>query len=71
MLLLETGRKLLVEEGLGTGVDTLTFKRVFERVEVDTGCGLSNASVIRRVWQNQADYQADVLATIAAAGGSG
>jgi hypothetical protein len=70
-LLLETGRRLLVEEGLGTGVDTLTFKRVFERVEADTGRRLSNASVIRRVWENQADYQADVLATIASQDGLG
>jgi hypothetical protein len=64
-LLLQTGRTLLIEEGLGIGVETLTFKKVFERVEADTGLRLSNASVIRRVWENQADYQADVLATIA------
>jgi hypothetical protein len=70
-LLIETGRTLLVEEGLGTGVDTLTFKRVFERVEADTGRRLSNASIIRRVWENQADYQADVLATIASQDGLG
>jgi hypothetical protein len=70
-LLLETGRTLLMEEGLGVGADTLTFKKVFERVEAETGLRLSNASVIRRVWENQADYQADVLATIAAVDGLG
>jgi hypothetical protein len=70
-LLVQTGRTLLIEEGLGIGTGTLTFKRVFERVEADTGLRLSNASVIRRVWENLADYQADVLATIAAEDGLG
>jgi hypothetical protein len=70
-LLLQTGRAVLIEEGLGIRTDTLTFKRVFERVEADTGLRLSNASIIRRVWDNQADYQADVLASIAAAEGLG
>ncbi len=70
-LLLRTGRAVLIEEGLGIRTDTLTFKRVFERVESDTGLRLSNASIIRRVWDNQADYQADVLASIAASAGLG
>jgi len=70
-LLLETGRTLLIEEGMGTGVDNLTFKRVFDRVAADTGRRISNASVIRRVWENLADYQADVLVTIAAQDGLG
>jgi hypothetical protein len=70
-LLVQTGRLLVIEEGLGIGVETLTFKKVFDRVEAETGVRLSNASVIRRVWQNQADYQADVLATIAVTDGFG
>jgi hypothetical protein len=70
-LLLETGRTVLIEDGLGTRADTLTFKRVFERVEQDTGVRLSNASIIKRVWENQADYQADVLASVAAEEGLG
>jgi hypothetical protein len=70
-LLLETGRTLLIEEGLGTGVDTLSFKRVFERVESDTGRRISNASVIRRAWENQADYQTDVLVSVAQQEGLG
>lgn len=56
---------------MGTGVDNLTFKRVFRRIEADSGRRISNASVIRRVWENQADYQADVLVTIAAQDGLG
>jgi hypothetical protein len=70
-LLLGTGRTVLLEEGLGTRADTLTFKRIFERIEEDTGVRLSNASIIRRVWENQADYQADVLASVAAEEGLG
>ncbi len=64
-LLVESGRAILREEGMGTGAETLTFKRVFERVEQDTGIRLTNASVIKRVWDNQADYQTDVLIAIA------
>jgi len=46
------------------GTDALTFKRVFDRVEQDTGLRLTNASVIRRVWENQAEYHTDVLLDI-------
>ena len=64
-LLLETGRTMLKEEGLSSGAEALTFKRVFERVERDTGTRLTNASVIRRVWDSQADYQSEVLVAVA------
>ena len=64
-LLLETGRSMLRDQGLGNGAEALTFKRVFERVEIETGIRVTNASVIRRVWEKQADFQADVLAAIA------
>ncbi len=60
-LLLDAAQTILREEGLGVGTDGLTFKRVFARVERDTGLRLTNASVIRRVWANQAEYQTDVL----------
>jgi hypothetical protein len=64
-LILEAGQEIVQEEGVETGASNLTFKRVFEHVEKDTGVQLTNASVIRRVWENQADFQADLLATIA------
>jgi hypothetical protein len=60
-LLLDAAQTILREEGLGVGTDGLTFKRVFDRVERDTGLRLTNASVIRRVWENQAEYHTDVL----------
>jgi hypothetical protein len=65
-LFVETGRTILREEGLGAGGETLTFKRVSERVETDTGIRVTNASLIGRVWENQYEYQTDVLATFAA-----
>jgi hypothetical protein len=64
-VMLDAGREILQEEGIETGSSNLTFKRVFDRVERDTGRHLTNASVIRRIWDNQADYQADVLVAIA------
>src|SRR5580704_3939918 len=64
-LLVETGGSILREDGLGTGAETVTFKKVFDRVEEETGIRLTNASVIRRVWRNQSEFQADVLVAIA------
>lgn len=64
-LLLDSGRAILREEGLGSGAEALTFKRVFDRVAKETGLRLTNASIIKRVWENQAEYQADVLVAIA------
>jgi len=65
-LFIDTGWAILREKGLGAGGEALTFKRVRERVEADTGIHMTNASLIGRVWENQFDYQTDVLATIAA-----
>jgi hypothetical protein len=65
-LFVDTGRTILREEGLGAGGEVLTFKHVSERVEADTGIRVTNASLIGRVWENQFDYQTDVLVTIAA-----
>jgi hypothetical protein len=63
--LLEEGREILLTEGLEAGSSNLTFKKVFDRVEAKTGMRITNASVIKRIWENQADFQADVLVTIA------
>ncbi len=64
-LLVGAGRAILEEEGLAVGAGDLTFKRVFDHVEATTGARLTNVSVIRRVWENQEDFRADVLASIA------
>jgi hypothetical protein len=63
--MLVAGREILRDEGIEATTNNLTFKRVFEHVERNTGIQLTNASVIRRAWENQADFQADVLTAIA------
>jgi len=69
-LLMTAGLAILHEEGLGIAAGDLTFKRVLARVQADTGIRVTNASVIRRVWENQAEFQSDVLAAVASAGDS-
>jgi hypothetical protein len=64
-LLLEAGREILHQEGVETGSNNLTFKRAFEHLERTRGLQVTNASVIRRVWENQVDFQADVLVAVA------
>jgi len=64
-LLLQTGQSILREEGPGTGAEVVTFKKAFDRLEQEKGIRLTNGSVIRRVWENQAEFQADVLVSIA------
>ena len=64
-LLLASGRAILREEGLGTGAEAVTFKRVFDRIEQERGVRLTNASVIRRVWENVAEYQIELMASVA------
>ena len=65
-LLLDAGVEVLLEEGLGTGAEHLTFKRVFDRVAATSGFRVTNASVIGRIWDNQAEFQSAVLTSVAA-----
>jgi len=64
-LLLQAGIEVLREDGLGTGAEQLTFRRVFERVAATSGIRVTNASVIGRVWANLAEYQSAVVAAVA------
>ena len=64
VLLLEAGISILRAEGLGLVAESVTFKKVFDRVEERSGVRLTNASVIGRAWRNQAEFQTDVLAAI-------
>ena len=63
-LVLQAGRDVLLSEGLGTGAEHLTFKRVLAHVEATTGIRVTNASVIRRIWDNQEEFQLEVIRTI-------
>ncbi|MBV8462367.1 MAG: hypothetical protein JO368_03680, partial [Acidimicrobiales bacterium] len=69
-LLVNAGVELLIDEGLGSGAGHLTFKRVFEWLEQNAGVRVTNASVIGRIWDNQSDYQTDVLVAIASTDGT-
>ena len=64
-MLLEAALEILREEGLHTGSVNITFKRVCDRVQVRTGIQVTNGSVIKRIWENQAEFQADVLVAVA------
>jgi hypothetical protein len=64
-MLLDAALEILREEGLQTGSVNITFKRVCDRVRVRTGIQVTNGSVIRRIWENQAEFQADVLVAVA------
>ena len=64
-LLIQAGLEVLRKDGLGTGAEQLTFKRVFGRVAATSGIRVTNASVIGRIWQDQAEFQSAVLATVA------
>lgn len=58
----------MIEEGLGTGVEHVTFKRVFDRLQAEQGIKVTNASVIGRIWENQDEFQRAVLRSVAASG---
>lgn len=64
-LLIQTGMLLILDEGIGTGAEHLTFKRVYDHLERTRGIRVRNSSVIGRLWANQADFQTEVLRAVA------
>lgn len=64
-LILESAREILMSEGLGTGAEHLSFKRVLTHVEATRGIRVTNASVIGRIWDNQQEFQSDVINAVA------
>lgn len=60
-LVLSTASSMLISEGLSAGAERVTFKRVFDKIEGDDGIRITNASVIGRIWRDQAEFQRDVL----------
>ena len=63
-IVLGAGREVLLSEGLGSGAEHLTFKRVLAHVEATQGIRITNASVIRRIWDNQEQFQLEVIRSI-------
>jgi len=68
-MILAAGREILLSEGLGNGADHLSFKRVLSHVEDSRGIRVTNASVIGRIWDNQEQFQLDVVRSMADAQG--
>jgi len=63
-LVMQAGREVLMSEGLGSGAEHLTFKRVLAHLEATQGIRVTNASVIRRIWDNQEEFQLEVIRSI-------
>ncbi|MEI6700688.1 MAG: hypothetical protein WCL38_02905 [Actinomycetota bacterium] len=67
-LLVDAGLAIVASEGLANGAEHLTFKRVFSYLKESKGVTLSHASVIKRVFDSQEDFQTEVLKSIATNG---
>ncbi len=67
-LLVEAGLAIIASEGLANGAEHLTFKRVFSYLKENQAVTLSHASVIKRVFDSQEDFQTEVLKSIATNG---
>ena len=60
----DAGAKVLCDIGLGHGAEHLTYARVFERLQADTGISVARAQVHGRIWDSQLDFQNDVLVQV-------
>ncbi len=63
-LLLAAGRDILVRDGLTLGVEEVTFKRAFDHLEQTEGVKVTYASVMGRIWENQADFQVALIRSV-------
>lgn len=66
-LVIEAAIDLVQSEGMGIGLEGITYTRVFNHLEETTGQRVTRASVHERVWRDQAAFQAAVRDRIAAA----
>ena len=65
-LVLEAGYDLAVTQGLGAGLETITYASVFEYLERSTGVRVTRGSVHERIWDSQREFQIEVLTRLAA-----
>lgn len=65
-MLLTTGVELLQERGLLGGAAHITLNEVFTAVAERRGERITPASVYKRIWPTQADYQTELLMAVAA-----
>ena len=62
--MLAAGREVLLSDGLGSGAEHLSFKRVLGHIADTQGIRITNASVIGRVWESQEAFQLDVIRSV-------
>ncbi|NNE96348.1 MAG: hypothetical protein HKN24_10000 [Acidimicrobiales bacterium] len=60
--MIDAGTALLIERGYGHGGEQITYRRVFDRIEQESGVVVARAQVHGRIWASQNDFQLDVLA---------
>lgn len=64
-MLIESSLDLLAQEGLGLGVDAISYARVFDRLQTEHGIKVTRGSVHRRIWDSHDDYRNEVLVAVA------
>ncbi len=64
-LVVRAGIEVLERDGLGLRPDAITYAKVFAHLEETRGLKVSRASVHRRIWVDQDDFQHEVLAAAA------
>ena len=64
-LVLTAGIEILERDGLGFGSEDLTYAKVFDHLEQTRGIRVTRGSVHERIWDNQRDFQLEVLAEVA------
>jgi hypothetical protein len=60
-LIIETGVRLLLANGLQGGCDHVGMADVLAEVERTSGARITNASVYGRIWANQSEFHRDLL----------
>lgn len=64
-LIVESSLELLDRDGLGLGVDAITYSRVFDAIEKEDGIRVTRGSVHGRLWNSHDDYRNEVLVAVA------
>jgi len=64
-MLMESSLELLAQEGLGLGVDAISYARVFDHLQTEHDIKVTRGSVHRRIWDSHDDYRSDVLVAVA------
>ena len=61
-LLLDAGAELIDRDGIGLELQEITYASVFDYLEQTEGVRVTRASVHKRIWPSQRDFQLEVIA---------